>query len=309
MTARARRPALTLVELLVVIALVALLAGLLLPAVQQAREAANRTECQNNLRQLGLALYGYHDRTGAFPPGYMDAAAWPPGVTPMNPAPDNVGPGWAWGAFLLSYLEQEGVYQGIDFSKNVGDSSADIARVRATFLRVFYCPSDRQVGTWTLSDGVNSWEMAQSSYAACNGNDGADDHTTPPHTGAFVRSLRGFRAAEITDGLSCTFFIGERVTTLAPCSWVGSPTGAQVPFFRAAGQFGDADALVEGHCGIAAPNNPSVTDADATASAHATGVQFLFGDGSVRLIDKGIDLSVYQALATRAGGETIQSTD
>jgi prepilin-type processing-associated H-X9-DG protein len=309
MTTRPGRPAISLVEILVVIALVALLAGLLMPAVQQAREAANRTECQNNLRQLGLALHGYHDRTGAFPPGYMDAATWPAGVTAANPAPANVGPGWAWGAFLLSYLEQEDVYEGIDFSKAVGDSSPNIVRARSTFLRVFYCPSDRQVGTWTLSDGTNSWELAQSSYAACNGNDGADDHTTPPHTGAFVRAMRGFRTAEITDGLSCTFFVGERVSTLAPCSWVGAPQGVQVTFFRLPGQFGDADALVDGHCGVAAPNDPAVTDADAMASAHATGVQFLFGDGSVRLIGKGIDLNVYQALATRAGGETIQSTD
>jgi prepilin-type processing-associated H-X9-DG protein len=83
----------------------------------------------------------------------------------------------------------------------------------------------------------------------------------------------------------------------------------QVPFFREPGNFGDADALVEGHCGVAPPNGPSVVDADAMASAHQDGVQFLFGDGSVHFLTKSIDLTVYQALATRAGGEPVGGGD
>ncbi len=296
----------TLIEVLVAIGIIALAVGLLLPAVQQAREAASRTQCINNLKQIGLALQLYHDRTGSFPPGYLDDAPWP---TP------NIGPGWAWGAFLLNDLEETAVFRQIDFTKNVGDPSPAIAAARATFLKVFACPSDREVGTYTLTDGgSNSWLLAQASYVACNGNDGADDKSNPvdpmtgqilPHTGAFVRSTQGYRIADFRDGLSNTFFVGERVTSLAPCAWAGSPTGAQVPFFRAPGNFGDAEALVLGHCGTAAPNNPAVTDADAMASAHPAGVNFLFGDGSVHLISNSVDLTAYQSLATRAGGETV----
>jgi type II secretory pathway pseudopilin PulG len=304
MPRKIERTAFVLIELLVVIALFLILTGLLLSAVQRAREAASRIECQDNLKQIGLALHMYHDRTGAFPPGYRDTASWPLTATAANPAPPNVGPGWAWGAFLLNELGHGELYSQLDLSKSAGDPSPAVVLARTTLLKVFQCPADRAIDSWTVSDGgSNSWQLAPSSYVACNGNDGADDHTTPPHTGAFVRSFVGFKAGEIVDGLSCTIFIGERVTTLAPCAWAGSPTGAQVPFFRAPGNFGDADALVLGHCGVAAPNDPKVVDADAMASAHQVGVQFLFGDGSVRLIDNSISLSIYQALATRAGGD------
>ncbi len=300
------RSAFTLIELLVVIAIIAVLVGLLLPAVQRVREAASRAQCLNNQKQIGLALHCYHDRNGALPPGYFDTAPWP------DP---NAGPGWGWGAFLLNDLEQGPLFKQIDFSLNVGDPSPAVADARATFLRVFCCPSDREITSWTLTDGgSNSWVLAPSSYAACNGNDGADDKSNPvdpvtghilPHTGAFVRNTAGYRFADIPDGLSTTIFAGERVSNLAPSAWAGSPTGAQVPFFRAPGNFGDADALVLGHCGTAAPNDPAVVDADAFASAHQVGVNFLFGDGSVRLITNAVNLTAYQALATRAGGEAV----
>src|SRR5205823_15089754 len=107
------------------------------------------------------------------------------------------------------------------------------------------------------------------------------------------------------DGLSNTFFVGERSTTMSLSTWAGVPTGAQVPSVRSPGDYSGGSALVLGHCGPHLPNDSSVTDADAMSSGHTGGVQFLPGDGSVRMISNTIPQFVYDALATREGGETV----
>ncbi|MGD9858041.1 MAG: DUF1559 domain-containing protein, partial [Planctomycetaceae bacterium] len=113
-----RRSGFTLIELLVVIAIIAILIALLLPAVQQAREAARRTQCRNNLKQIGLALHNYHDVFLCFPPGYLGTTTncsmirnrvTPPGVTPVV-----VAQGWGWGTFILPYLEQTAMYEAMN---------------------------------------------------------------------------------------------------------------------------------------------------------------------------------------------------
>ena len=113
------RKGFTLIELLVVIAIIGVLIGLLLPAVQKVREAANRASCQNNLKQIGLALHNYHDAFKRFPPGYVDANTKT--SADMGGTPDNdLGPGWGWASFLLPNLEQGNVYDRINFSVGVG---------------------------------------------------------------------------------------------------------------------------------------------------------------------------------------------
>src|SRR5262249_31272879 len=120
------RQGFTLIELLVVIAIIAILIGLLLPAIQKVREAANRAQCQNNLKQIGEACHNYHRNRKAFPPGYYATAAYP-----------DTTPGWGWAAFLLPYVEQGPLAAQIDFNQPVEKSAAI-----QTVLQLYLCPSD-----------------------------------------------------------------------------------------------------------------------------------------------------------------------
>src|SRR5208282_5978592 len=130
-----------LVELLVVIAIIAILIGLLLPAVQKVREAASRTKCQNNMKQIGLALHAYHDANQSLPPGYSASGAYVNGAT-------DTSPGWAWGAYILPYLEQNSLYQQFNLTQPVQNSAAI-----ETLVKTFVCPSDvGATGPFALTD-------------------------------------------------------------------------------------------------------------------------------------------------------------
>lgn len=129
-----RRTAFTLVELLVVIAIIGILVALLLPAVQQAREAARRLQCQNNLKQLGLALHNYHDSRLTFPP----SSIWSNLSLTQTKNNGNLGPNWV--ILILPYLEQQGLYDSFNFKQPI--SHADNMAARSTVLQVMLCPSD-----------------------------------------------------------------------------------------------------------------------------------------------------------------------
>jgi prepilin-type N-terminal cleavage/methylation domain-containing protein/prepilin-type processing-associated H-X9-DG protein len=300
-----RRPGFTLIELLVVIAIIAVLIGLLLPAVQKVREAANRMKCKNNLKQIGLALHNYHDRMGTFPPGYQTAVA-----------SDNsdLGPGWGWAAFLLADLEQDNLRQRIRFDLQISDPAN--APVRVTVLSVFVCPSEVRRGTFTVVDagGGPICDVARGSYVAMNGVLGVSSDAFD-NNGVFLRN-QGMRIADVTDGLSNTLFVGERCTSMSSTTWTGAVTNGVVPAVRypdPADQLANAEAapaLVLAHGSRDhLPNNPLVFDADATASFHPQGVNFLFGDGSVHSMSNTISGTVYEALLTRAGGEPVSGGD
>src|SRR5437660_1639457 len=131
-----RRRGFTLIEILVVITIIAVLVGLLLPAVQAAREAARRAQCSNNLKQIGLAMHGYHSSQDTFPPAYITAIV-------NNPALPETGPGWGWGTMILSELEQKPLYNATNFSLAITGPGS--MTVRTATLSVFLCPSN--VGT------------------------------------------------------------------------------------------------------------------------------------------------------------------
>jgi prepilin-type N-terminal cleavage/methylation domain-containing protein/prepilin-type processing-associated H-X9-DG protein len=312
------RSAFTLIELLVVIAIIGILIALLLPAVQKAREAAARVSCRNNLKQIGLALHSYHDQMKALPPAYLSNLT--PGTVPSqvggNCTWNEIGPGWGWGALILDFLEQAPLHSQIRFGLDIKDP-ANIAS-RNTMLPVYICPSEVDPSNFALLDaGGNPLvdsngqpiTVAYGSYVGMNGAPYGVTSDAYDNNGAFIRN-RGFRFREITDGLSTTVFIGERCSNMSKTTWVGAVVGAVVPDLRyadLADQLANAEgdaALVLAHGSTThLPNNPLVFDADATASYHIAGVNFLFGDGSVQAINADIDPVVYQGLCTRSAGE------
>jgi prepilin-type N-terminal cleavage/methylation domain-containing protein/prepilin-type processing-associated H-X9-DG protein len=300
-----RHPAFTLIELLVVIAIIAILIGLLVPAVQKVREAAARLQCKNNLKQIGLALHNYHGTYKRFPPGYQ-----------AQVAADNsdLGPGWGWGAFLLDELEQGNLKRRIRFDLQISDPAN--AQVRVTTIPIYVCPSEAETGTFTVVDANGSpiCDVARGSYVAMNGVLGVSSDAFD-NNGVFLRN-RTMRVADIRDGLSNTLFIGERCTSMSSTTWTGAVTNGVVPAVRypdPADQLANAEAasaLVLSHGSRDhLPNNPLVFDADATASFHVSGVNFLFGDGSVHVISNSISGTLYEALLTRAGSEPVSGDD
>jgi prepilin-type processing-associated H-X9-DG protein len=242
---------------------------------------------------------------GSFPPGYQ---------TLVGPSNNDLGPGWGWAAFLLDDLEQTNLKNQIRFDLDIADPLN--ANARTTVLPIYVCPSEVKSGTFTVVDanGNPLVDVARGNYTAMNGVLGVSSDAWD-NNGAFLRNRR-FRIADITDGLSNTLFVGERCTNMASTTWTGAVTGGVVPAQRypdPASQLANAElasALVLSHGSKAhIPNDTLVFDADATASFHPGGVNFLFGDGSVHSISNTINGAVYEALLTRAGGEPVGGDD
>jgi len=316
MRARTPRAAFTLIELLVTIAIISILIGLLLPAVQKVREAASRLKCTNNLHQIGLALHGYHDAMNGLPPGYAAAGPYFDGA-------NDTAPGWGWAAYILPYMEQGNLARSIDFTQPV-EASANAGAVQ-TPLSLFVCPSDQTPpGPFAVNDpfGKPVARLAPSSYAACVGGD-ESEVTAQAGQGAFYRNSRT-RFTDITDGLSETILVGERAWSNAEGVWAGAPSGAVLTRGRhnpnpgSPGAFLAAPALVLAHSHL--NNATSDTDGglDDFSSNHIGGSNFLFADGSVHFIRSipgdtaagySADGVAFQALGTRAGGEVVQGLD
>jgi prepilin-type processing-associated H-X9-DG protein len=299
--------------LLVVIAIIGTLTGLLLPAVQKVRETASRMSCQNDLKQMGLALHNYHDANRNFPPGYRASAPYRDGATDTTP-------GWSWGAFILPYLEQDNLYRQLNFEQPVQNSPA----IR-TVVKVYLCPSDlTPQGAFPVPDGFGNTvcSAAPTSYAACVGGDESGT-TDPTGRGVFYRNSRT-RMTDITDGTSNTILVGERAWSNANGTWAGAISGGVIRRGRynpcqpvIPGAWFPAAALVQAHAHL----NNALVDPDGSAgmddfgSRHPGGSNFVFADGSVHFLrsvpsdnpdgSHTPDDLIFQALGTRAGGEVI----
>ena len=313
----APRRGFTLVELLVVIAIIGTLVGLLLPAVQSAREAARAANCKNNMRQVGLALHHYHDHARRFPAGWTGVKQ---GHTPAVAADEQ--PGWGWASELLPQVEEGNLYSRILRTSPVYDPANPSlqAAVRKAVVSMFSCPSDApgpteaggvfSIGTddgqeETTVNGVlyrqvdggplaALTEVGKSNYVGVFGTSEVDD-VPAAGEGIFYRNSTT-AMKHLSDGSSQTLMVGERRSRLGSSTWTGSVSGAKAQRVRIVGVADHVPNDANGHF-------------DDFSSEHLAGVHFLFGDASVRRLNDGIDLRIYQALCTRSGGEVASAPE
>jgi prepilin-type N-terminal cleavage/methylation domain-containing protein/prepilin-type processing-associated H-X9-DG protein len=287
--------AFTLIELLVVIAIVAVLIGLLLPAVQKAREAAARLACQNNLKQIGLALHNYEHQRGTLPPGYRDLSTSYP------------GPGWGWPVFLLPYLEQGPLYEALGVAHtNFGSGSNPVPAtpLTQTSVKILHCPSD----PGPLSNPYYD-HHGKSNYRGVGG--GGDLYLKPvaaDRGGVFFTNSR-VRLADVTDGTSNTFAVGETSLDERRNWWGGIWAGcARVGPF---GPFHGQLVWVSGVYWSINRTNLRLNGPDpwAFSSPHAGGVSFVFCDGGVRFVRDSADPALVERLAARNDGQVASLTD
>lgn len=287
--------AFTLVELLVVIAIIGILVGLLLPAVQSAREAARRMQCSNNMKQIGLAAHNYESVHKRLPAGWNASSV--------------VGdPGWGWATALLPMMEGGNIQQQIDVRLSIADPRH--TSVRTVTVPSFHCPSDPWPNVFeigedsghvhghpqpgdpveSIDEGPKLFPIAKSNYVGMFGTFELED---APYSGDgifFGNSRTKFR--DIRDGLSNTLMVGERDGRFGGSIWHGFVSAAAEPAARVVG--------VADH----APNHPGGHFED-FRSYHPGGVNFLRADGSVRMYQQTMDQAVYRAMATIAGGEVV----
>lgn len=312
----ARRRGVSLVELLVAIAIVAALVGLLLPAVQAARESARRSTCSSNLRQLGLAVLGYESATRRLPAGYVSD----PGASPRDPDTGDRPPGTGWGLLIADRLEEGHLAAG--YRPDRGMSHPDNRAIVAASPPVFRCPSDggpRDPFVVRLRDGSphpSACVLGRSSYV---GNAGHHEPWNAPHdswehraNGPLYRNS-WLRLARVSDGMSQTVFLGEHSQRISQKSWAGTVVGSWCQPATTVSEPDAAATLLLVHSGpaegeddvIHPPNDPLAHVCQMVAD-HPLGGNVAFGDGSVRFVSASIDHDTWAAISSVDGGETVR---
>ena len=291
----AGRPAFTLLELVVVVVIVALITGLSLAGVQRMRAAAARTQCQNQLRQIGFALQNYHEAVGHFPPGVS------------GERPGELFPFLSWCARLLPYLEEDALWnQTVQSFRQDSDFLHDPPHVGLeTPVRHFSCPADGRVRQ-SQPVGMQRVPRAFTSYLGVNGHSAA-------YSNGVLYLDSNIRFADVTDGASNTLAVGERPPSKdLILGWWYAGWGQD--------KDGEGDMLLgvrtknRSVYGRGCPDGPydfqpgrfdNQCDAFHFWSPHSGGANFLFGDGSVRFLTYSAN-SILPALASRAGGEVVE---
>ncbi len=305
---RPSRRGFTLIELLVVIAIIAILIALLLPAVQQAREAARRTQCRNNLKQLGLAIHNYHDNYNVFPHEMIH-------IGPPHPP---FGSGWAWGAFILPYIDQAPLYTQLSpGGPNPGNLFVNANGVsRPPFAATLYngvallqqpVPAFR-----CASDGGPPTNAFYSLPAGLNNGYATSNYVVNQQVLAF-RTQPSWRIRDLTDGSTNTFLLGEKrlVPTLGAMCYTGAT------FLNDGGGGLDSQLTFHATTPINTPASmtTSLTNAAlgdgprrlryAISSAHTGGAIFAMADGSVRFVSQNIASNPAAAAASNMTNGTI----
>ncbi len=308
MHARSRH-AFTLVELLVVIAIIGVLIGLLLPAVQSAREAARRSSCTNNLKQIGLAIHVYaHGTKERFPEGWLCDA---------SPAAET-GLGWGWASRILPHMEETAVGNAVTahIQASEGTTHGDAASTRVAIIRSFLCPSDPKNNNPIFEMHGNApadeLNFSRSNYPGMFGAvhveeviEEEDGHTKAElFTGNgifFANSRVEFRS--VTDGLSKTIMVAERDAREVPghdgdeleqfdSVWIGMAQGGEEAIIRVVG--GGSEMF-----------NGAVPHAEDFRSKHVNGINVVFADGHVEFLSNNLDETIFQRMSQRNDGQVI----
>ena len=308
-----RRSGFTLIELLVVIAIIAVLMALLVPAVQRVREAASRTQCQNNFKQMALAAHNHQSAKRAFPAGTLN---------PYGPDDSTTDDNRTWFHFLLPYMEQQGLYDAVeDFRLSGGPMnflySGSLAQHVKTIVPICICPSDPHQPK-TVTFAAHGQQGFHGNIAGCAGS------TTFNEVGIGGDKLDGIffwksavRPRQITDGTSNTLLFAEIVITEDITTsdtrgryWNNAFQGSVIFSTLNPPNSSVPDHLQWCQSIPTAPCTTGNTNIVLSArSVHANGINASMADGSVHFIGNDIDPAVYRALGTRAGGEVVAPLD